>query len=480
MVGRCPIAVALASRYIRGTAHSEGAVPYPHLSNRQHRCRSAIHTYAHTYPQRNINVSDEEGTIMSAPTSTRPVLRRRFLQGAALGMAALPLAACGGGNKSKAGSGSADTLTILDYYIDEPDNGIFAKALEAAAQKVGVTIKREAVTGSSLIQKVLQMSSSRTLPDILMLDNPDLQQIAATGALAPLEELGFTADGFIEGFMGAGSYKGTLYGMGPCANTLGLYYNKDLLDAAGVAVPQTWDELTAAARALTQGDTYGLAFCAQASYEGAWQFLPFFWSAGADETDIATPEAASALQLWVDLVHAGSASESVLTWTQTDVGEQFTSARAAMVIDGPWLTTTFDKANINWAVAEIPVPKAGMTAVAPLGGELWTVPRSGDEAKQKKAAELLAALMSDDALLELNTTRYTIPTKESADGAYIEKLPQMEALVSAVNNGRSRTAKLGEGWPKTAEALYNAIQSALTGKAEPLAALQTAKADFLS
>ncbi|WP_246865312.1 hypothetical protein [Clavibacter michiganensis] len=49
---------------------------------------------------------------------------------------------------------------------------------------VGITIKRTSIPGSSLIQKVLQQASSKTLPDVLMLDNPDLQQIAATGALA--------------------------------------------------------------------------------------------------------------------------------------------------------------------------------------------------------------------------------------------------------------------------------------------------------
>ena len=417
---------------------------------------------------------------MSATMPMTSIARRRLLQGTALALAAVPLAACGGGGGTKSGSGDVTTLKILDYYADDPDNGIFAETLEAAAKKVGVTIERETVNGTSLIQKVLQMSSSRTLPDLLMLDNPDLQQIAATGALTPLGDLGFKADGFIDGFVGAGTYDGELYGMGPCANTLGLYYNKDLLDAAGVAVPTTWDELKAAAKTLTSGDTYGIAFCAKASYEGSWQFLPFFWSAGADEIDIATPEAASALQLWVDLVREGSASESVLNWSQTELGEQFTSAKAAMVIDGPWLTTTFDKSDVNWAVAEIPVPAAGDTAVAPLGGELWTIPQTGDQAKQAKAMELLQALLDDDTVLELNTTRFTIPTKEAVDAAYIEALPQMESLVTAVNNGRSRTAQLGEGWPKTAEALYNAIQSALTGKQEPLAALETAKSDFLS
>ncbi|SDN44660.1 carbohydrate ABC transporter substrate-binding protein, CUT1 family [Actinomyces ruminicola] len=413
------------------------------------------------------------------PAGSRIVNRRRVLQGAALAAAALPLAACGRGGAAGKG-GEVTSLKVLDYYADEPDNQIFQKALEAAAEQVGVTIEREAVSGTGLIQKVLQMSSSRTLPDLLMLDNPDLQQIAATGALAPLSTFGITSDGFIDGFVGAGTYDGELYGMGPCANTLGLYYNKDLLNAAGVAVPTTWDELKATAKTLTKDGAYGVAFCAKASYEGSWQFLPFFWSAGADETDIASPEAASALQLLVDLVNEGSASQSVVNWGQGDLGDQFTSGKAAMIVNGPWMTNTFNDSGINWGVAEIPVPKAGATGVSPLGGELWTVPATGDEARQKKAAELLSVLLGKESILELNTTRFTIPTREEGDADYLAELPDMEPLVTAVNNGRSRTAKLGEAWPKTAEALYNAMQSALTGKAAPLQALQTAKADFVS
>lgn len=423
-------------------------------------------------------------TVRSANSVGTPLghvfSRRRVLQGGGLAVTALAAAACGGRGGGAAGSGDeVSSLTILDYYADDPDNGIFQATLEAAAQQVGVTIEREAVHGTSLIQKVLQMSSSRTLPDLLMLDNPDLQQIAATGALTPLSDLGFSAEGFIDGFVGAGTYEGSLYGMGPCANTLGLYYNQELLDRAGLEVPTTWEELQAAAKTLTGNDRYGIAFCAKASYEGAWQFLPFFWSAGADETDIATEEAAQALQFWVDLLADGSASQSVLNWTQTEVGEQFTSGKAAMVIDGPWLTTTFEESDVDWAVTQIPTPEAGGTVVAPLGGELWTIPQTGDEPRQRKAMELLQVLLGEDTLLELNTSRYTIPTRESVDEAYLSGLPEMESLVNSVNNGRSRTAQLGEAWPKTAEALYNAVQAALTGQAKPLEALQTAKADYV-
>ena len=100
----------------------------------------------------------------------------------------LTLAACGGGDDGggSSSSGAVKSLRVLDYYNNEPDKAFWAGVLDACGKANGVTIERETVPGDTLIQKVLQQSSSKTLPDVLMLDNPDLQQIAETGALADL------------------------------------------------------------------------------------------------------------------------------------------------------------------------------------------------------------------------------------------------------------------------------------------------------
>jgi multiple sugar transport system substrate-binding protein len=115
------------------------------------------------------------------------------------------LAACGGGSGGSGGSssGKVTSLRVLDYYNNEPDKTVYKDLLNACGSANGVTIQREAVPGANLIQKVLQQSSSRTLPDVLMLDNPDLQQIAATGALTPLSDYGLSADGYIKGVVDA-------------------------------------------------------------------------------------------------------------------------------------------------------------------------------------------------------------------------------------------------------------------------------------
>ena len=405
-----------------------------------------------------------------------PSRRARLAIAVALTLS-LALAACGGGGGGGS-SGDAGSLRVLDYYNNEPDKTIYAKALDACGQQNGVQIVRETVPGESLIPKVLQQSSSRTLPDVLMLDNPDLQQIAKTGALAPLSDFGLSADGYAKGVVDASTYEGKLYGLQPITNTIGLFYNKDTLAKAGVTPPTTWAELKAAAKKLTSGNKYGVAFAAPADYEGTWQFLPFMWSNGGDEKNIATPEVAQALQLWVDLVNDGSASKSVVNWTQADVNDQFKAGNAAMMVNGPWQFPVLNEdPNLKYDVVPIPVPQAGDTPVAPLGGETWTVPQTGNKERQQKAAKIVECLNTDENQMALGEERQTVPTKTALMDKFAAEVPTMKAFTEQVKTARARTGQLGADWPKAATNIYTAVQAALTGQATPDQALKQAQQD---
>ncbi|MEU4234608.1 sugar ABC transporter substrate-binding protein [Nonomuraea sp. NPDC026600] len=406
--------------------------------------------------------------------------RSRRAQAALASMLTLPLAltACGGGSNGGGSNsgGDSSTLRVLDYYNNEPSKTVWQKAIDACGKQAGVTIQRESVPGATLIQKVLQQASSRTLPDVLMLDNPDLQQIAQTGALTPLNDLGLKADGYVAGVVSASTYKGKLYGLQPITNTIGLFYNKDLLAKAGVTPPTTWAELKTTAKKLTSGGTYGLAFSAPANYEGTWQFLPFMWSNGGDEKNIATPQTAQAVQLWVDLMNDGSVSKSALNWTQADVNDQFRAGKAAMAVNGPWQFPALDEGkSVKYGVAQIPAPVAGKPVVAPLGGETWAVPQTGSKDKQAKAAKVVACLNSDDNQLSLAKDTQTIPTKTALLEKFSSSNPNMAGFVDQIPTARARTGELGADWPKAATKIYTAFQSALTGQATPAKALETAQ-----
>jgi multiple sugar transport system substrate-binding protein len=59
----------------------------------------------------------------------------------------------------------------------------------------------------------------------------------------PLGDFGINADGYAPGPVSAATYDGQLYGLQPGANTLAIFYHKDVLAKAGVEPPKTWAEL---------------------------------------------------------------------------------------------------------------------------------------------------------------------------------------------------------------------------------------------
>ncbi|MFJ4690095.1 extracellular solute-binding protein [Streptomyces sp. NPDC088766] len=395
---------------------------------------------------------------------------------ALLGTVVLTVAATGCGGGTGSAGGEATTVTALDYYTDASEHAQWGKWLTACGKAAGVKVEHRSVPGASLVPQVLRQASSRTLPDLLMLDNPDMQQIAEAGALTPLDRYGVDSGGFAEGILSAGTYEGKVYGLAPAVSTVALVYNKDMLAEAGVSVPKTWDELKAAAKKLTRPGRYGMAVDANATFEGTWQFLPFLWSNGGDERRLDTPQAAQALQLWVDLVKSGSMSKSVLNWTQADVHDQFVARRTAMMINGPWRISDLDKdGNLHWGAAPVPVRQTGQTLVTPLGGEVWTVPRTASEDRQEKAARVLACLTDSTHTLAVAKQYHTVPSRTAVASRYAEQTPAMAAFVSGVAGARARTRELGVRWPEAATGIYTAVQDALTGERTPQEALERAQ-----
>lgn len=405
------------------------------------------------------------------------MIKKRLVAAAAMA-AAFPmvLSACGGSGGSPAGDSNeaVDSLSVTDYFSDEPTSSIVKGLLEECGTSIGVTIKREAVPGAGLIAKVLQQASSKTLPDVLMLDNPDVKQIAATGALAPLNELGVTADGYTQGVVDAATADGKLYALQPGANTIAIFYNKDILEKAGVQPPTTWDELRSTAKELTSDGVYGFAFDATNDYEGTWQFLPPMWTNGGDETDLTSPQVAGALELWKGLVDDGSASKSVVNWSQGDVNDQFVAGKAAMMLNGPWNIPSLKKAKVDFGVVTFPVKSPDQKPVAPLGGEAWTVPLTGNEARQAKAAELVKCMGSDENQMAWSKKNGYVPSKTALTDQFVQEVPDMKAFAEQVETARARTGKLGEEWPDAAKIIYTGVQSVLTGQAAPADAMAKA------
>jgi multiple sugar transport system substrate-binding protein len=389
-------------------------------------------------------------------------------------VAALALTGCTGGGGSSSSGGGSKTLAVEDYYT-QPNAALYDKVYKTCASSIGAKVTSSHVAGAGLIAKVLQQSSSKTLPDVLMLDNPDVQQIAASGALSPLKDYGITTTGYAPAVAAAGSYKGELYAIAPAINSLALFYNVDILKKAGITPPKTWDELRADAKKLTKPGQYGFAFSGINTYEGSWQFMPWMWSNGGDEKNLDTPQVQQGLDFLKSLVDDGSVSKSVVNWAQNDVNTQFTAGKAAMMENGPWNITALKAAKgLHFASVPLPTRTSSQVPVAPLGGETYTVPETGDKTKMALAGKFVKCVTNDANQKTIANAVGDVPAKESVAAQVASTNPLVASFATTVKTARARTGELGAGWPKVATQIYTAEQLVLTGKASSSDAIKQA------
>lgn len=180
-------------------------------------------------------------------------------------------------------------------------------------------IKRTAFDTSDLSNKALLAAQQDNSADVLIVDNPVVSTLAEGGVLTTTDDNKLDTSKVDSNLLAAGQSGGKTYGMPIGANTLALYYNKEVLKKAGVDIASVkdWKSLTAALAKVKKAGKKGITFSAIGTEEGSFQFLPWFWGSGADLVHLDSAEAVSALSLWKNWLDKGYAPNSVINNTQT-------------------------------------------------------------------------------------------------------------------------------------------------------------------
>jgi multiple sugar transport system substrate-binding protein len=136
-------------------------------------------------------------------------------------------------------------------------------------------------------------------------------------------------------------FDGKSYGVGALGAAFGIFYNADLLAAAGIEeFPLTRDELVEAAKALTTDQVWGFQFRDAFPDYGHWDWLPYVHNDGGDvmTPDLTAqnldPKAAAATQYLADmkLVHKVSPEAGAYAW-MTGNRPLFEAGRIAILHD---------------------------------------------------------------------------------------------------------------------------------------------------
>jgi len=165
--------------------------------------------------------------------------------------AALILAGC---STEPAAEGGDDVVVTYSNFIsaggNEENLDLIVEAFEA--ENPGITIDVTTLPYADYFTTLQTDLAAGTIADVVDTNYDFFPQLAASGALAPLEVSNPGA--YRESLIEAYSVDGVSYGLPSSFSAVVLYYNADLFDQVGLEYPSadwTWEDERAAAEAIT-------------------------------------------------------------------------------------------------------------------------------------------------------------------------------------------------------------------------------------
>ena len=293
--------------------------------------------------------------------------------------------------------------------------------------------------------------------DIYMIDIVNPAQYYSAGWLEPLDEyVGGAAalKPYLPVYANANIVNGKVAAMPAFADSMFMYYRKDLLEKYGVKEPATWDDLMAGAKKVQAGEKatnpnlQGLSIQG-APIEGAvCTFLLPYWSQGKAFNDASgklTLDKAAAtrgMDMWLKMVDEGVMKKNIAEVTTPVTVNEFKAGQSVFAINWGFAWDRFkDDADtqVKGKVGVMPLPAmAGGKSATCVGGWQWAVSAFS---KNKTAAANLVKFMATPAVSKfLAVEGSLLPTIASVytDADVVKQVPWFKDAAAVVGAGQAR------------------------------------------
>jgi len=301
------------------------------------------------------------------------LIRRRRRVIAAVALIAAVVAGCSSGpaGNAPAASGNQDSVDAalktggtITYWSWTPS----AREQVAAFEKEYPNVKVNYVnagTGNdhyTKLQNAVKAGSGG--PDVAQVEYQALPQFALTDALVNLDQHGFGAfeKDYTASTWSSVKVANGLYALPQDSGPMALFYNKEVFDANGIAVPKTWDEYVAAAKKLhtadptkfITSDTGDAGFTTSMIWQAGGH--PFTTDGRSVKVNLADEGAKKWTASWNQLVE-GKLLSGIKGWSD-DWYRALGDGTISTLLAGAWLPGVL-KASVpggagKWAVAPMP------------------------------------------------------------------------------------------------------------------------------
>nr|WP_245364095.1 sugar ABC transporter substrate-binding protein [Cohnella thailandensis] len=343
-----------------------------------------------------------------------------------------------------------------------------ADEFEAANPNIKINIE---VTGWADYWTMLEAGATGgSLPDVFWMHSNEIYRYASNGMLLDLNDRiassqAVKLENFPEGLNQIYNFQGKQYAVPKDFDTIGLWYNKTMFDAAGLKHPDeswTWDDLYSAAKALTKDGVYGF-LAPLHNQEGYYNFV--YQNGGTIITDdkksgYDDPKTIEALEFYVNFVIEGL---SPAVFDDAERAELIQNGKVAMGYFGSWNLSGFTANEFmakNFDVAVLPKKEKQASIYNGLGNAIAFNTKHPDEAW--KFVEYLSSKEGQDRQAELGVA---ISAYNGAADLWVSsnKTFNIKAFVDMVDYGVIRPySNTTAVWEDKA---YEALGPAFTGKA---------------
>ena len=204
-------------------------------------------------------------------------------------------------------------------------------------------------SGGGYSDKVNASVMAGGLPDVLTVDGPNVAAYASNGIIQPLAEE--ERSEYLPSIIEQGTVNGDLYALGVMESSVGFYYNREIIEEAGIDIPDaddpwTWSEfldiLAELKPIMEEKNGYPLDMTFPVGETSIYYYAPFVWSGGGElvsedgltvEGYFNSEQTARAMEFFRTVVEKEYMSEA-------PIDHLFESGRAAFKFDGAWEVNT--------------------------------------------------------------------------------------------------------------------------------------------
>ena len=323
------------------------------------------------------------------------------------------------------------------FYVKSTEGQLKSYVLECA-QNMGVDVEYSQDTDKIIWPRIDAAIESKTLPDVLLLNLSWLPKMQKAGL--PLDvtelvkELNGNMGGFTEGLLASvTTADGKAIAVPFLASSEMQYIRKDLLDAKGLPVPDTWEDVLKTAQAINDPPKiwgWGPQVAAT-SYDAERHRTAMIWAYGGSIMDkdgttikLDSPATREMLRVIKEAWDTNAVPKEILSWDDSANNKGYQSGQVAMIENtgsvATWLRDNDKELFDNTAFKAFPAGPAGRF----IQGDVWVlfIPNTGKYLEQ--AQELVRCIsqpkLAEELITQMNGFRVPVYTD-------LTKLPMWEA-----------------------------------------------------